>query len=308
MSCYHPIPAYQQDNGSISLSKDSSGRFLEFGCGTCIGCRLSRASSWAVRCMHEASLYSCNSFVTLTYADEKLPRYGSLDYSHVQYFLKRLRKSYRGIDASPSGKFPIRFFMAGEYGSQSARPHYHMLLFNFWFRDCSGFGTDTYTSVDCERLWPHGQSLIGSVTAASAAYVARYSLKKVMGRQASESFYSWVDAKTGEVCETRPEFCVMSRRPGIGAWWLDKYLSDVLPRDYALVDGFKGKVPRYYMEAFRAKEWSHGLDSVTIEEVKEARYAKLKEMPLVERSDARRVVQEAVKIAEVHHHFGEREL
>ena len=34
---------------------------------------LERSRQWAVRCMHEASLYDFNSFVTLTYNDENLP-------------------------------------------------------------------------------------------------------------------------------------------------------------------------------------------------------------------------------------------
>ena len=72
------------------------------------GCRLERSRQWAVCCMHEASLYDFNSFVTLTYNDENLPEFNSLDYRHFQLFMKRLRKEF-----APTN---IRFYMCGEYG------------------------------------------------------------------------------------------------------------------------------------------------------------------------------------------------
>lgn len=301
MACYRPLKAYRHESGDIGFSeKPKDLESLELGCGRCVGCRLSRASSWAVRCQHEAQLFERNAFVTLTYDDDHMPEHGSLRYSDVQKFFKRLRKRRRGYDASPNGEFPIRFFVAGEYGSQSWRPHYHALLFNFDFEDKSGFGEGTFRSPELEALWPFGSSLLGPVTPASAAYVARYSLKKVYGREASESFYSWTERSSGEMCEVRPEFAVMSRKPGLGSWWLDRYCSDVLPRDYVVVEGRKVKVPRYYLDQY-AKRFPE-----LVEQIKEARYEKLKEMPLAERSVERRVVQEAVKTAELVHFHGER--
>lgn len=278
---------------------------LELGCGRCVGCRLGRASSWAIRCQHEAQLFERNAFVTLNYSDEHLPEHGSLRYADVQKFLKRLRKSERGFAAGPNGRFPIRFFMAGEYGETSWRAHYHLLLFNFDFEDKylwrhGKAGDRLYRSPQLEELWPLGNGEVGSVTPRSAAYVARYSLKKVYGREASESFYSWVDEATGEVCQVRPEFCVMSRKPGLGAWWLERYESDVLPRDYVVVEGRKAKVPRYYLDQY-AKRFPE-----LVEEIKQARYEQFKAMPLIERSEGRRAAQEVVKVAELKHFHGER--
>lgn len=303
MPCYSPVKAYRRESGEIRFFEAPRDvESLELPCGQCVGCRMARASSWAIRCMHEAQLYSRNAFVTLTYDDDHLPQHGSLQYEDVQRFLKRLRKGHRGIEASPSGKYPIRFFVAGEYGSQSWRAHYHMLLFNFDFADKRKWGERTFRSDVLERLWPLGGSLIGSVTPASAAYVARYSLKKVMGRQASEEFYQWTDESTGEVCEVRPEFCVMSRKPGIGSWWLDKYEADVLPRDYVVVNGQKRRVPRYYANRF-AKA-----NGFAFEDIQHQRYVKLKDMPLAERSEERRAVQEEVAAARLAHFHGERGL
>ena len=38
----------------------------------------------------------------------------------------------------------------------------------------------------------------------------------------------------------------MSRRPGIGKTWFDKYETDVFPSDYLIHKGAKVKIPRYY--------------------------------------------------------------
>lgn len=311
MPCYRPIKAYRRASGEIKLFEAPGDReLLELGCGRCVGCRLSRASSWAVRCGHEAELFKRNCFVTLTYSDyvcdmcfgkrRCLPPNGSLKYKDVQDFFKRLRKACRGYQASPTGRYPIRYFAAGEYGGESWRAHYHMLLFNFDFADKWQWGEQTYRSPLLERLWPHGSCLLGSVTPASAAYVSRYSMKKVMGRQASEEFYSWTDERTGEVCSVGPEFCAMSRRPGIGAWWLDKYRSDVLPCDYVIKDGRKIKVPRYYANKFADAE------PFVFEDIQHKRYEKLKEIPLSERSEGRRLVSEGVAAARLDHFYGKR--
>ena len=89
-------------------------------CGQCIGCRLERSRQWAVRCIHEASLHEDNCFITLTYDDAHLPTDLSLNVSHFQKFMKRLRKRF--------GE-GIRFFHCGEYGENFGRPHYHACLF-----------------------------------------------------------------------------------------------------------------------------------------------------------------------------------
>lgn len=317
MPCYRPIKAYRRGSGEIKFSEAPGDlESLELGCGRCAGCRLNRASSWSVRCQHEAQLFDHNCFVTLTYSDEVnedpkfksrrvgeayLPEHGSLLYADVQRLLKRLRKACRGHQASPSGRYPIRYFAAGEYGGQSWRAHYHLLLFNFDFSDKWRWGESTYRSPLLERLWPLGSSLIGAVTPESCAYVARYSLKKVYGRQASDEFYSWTDETTGEVCKVSPEACAMSRRPGIGAWWYDKYRSDVLPRDYVVVAGRKVKVPRYYSNRYSTS------NAVEFEDVQWRRYQKLQaEVPLAERSPERRAVCEEVALARLDSNFGER--
>lgn len=180
--------------------------------------------------MHEASLYQSNCFVTLTYRTGCLPPGGSLRMKDFQDFMKRLRKMFGA---------GVRFFHCGEYGEKLGRPHYHAILFNQDFPDKKVFSKSaegvTFTSAVLEKLWPHGFSLIGSVTLKSCAYVARYVLKKVTGELAS-SHYS------GKA----PEYVTMSRRPGIGHAWYEKFKLEVYPRDRVMMRGRPSRPPRYY--------------------------------------------------------------
>lgn len=190
--------------------------------------------------MHESSLYDENAFVTLTYSDDHLPPGGSLDKVAFQLFMKRLRKRI--------GQ-PVRFFHCGEYGERSGRPHYHALLFGYDFPDKKPWSLrgehPTWRSDLLEDLWPMGQSEIGSVTFESAAYVARYIVKKVTGRGAA-AHYERCNPETGELVHQEPEYTTMSRRPGIGARWFQKWSAEVYPSDEVIVRGRPMKPPRYY--------------------------------------------------------------
>lgn len=215
-------------------------------CGQCIGCRLERSRMWAVRMAHEASMHKHNCFITLTYNDQHLPADRSLDVRVFQLFMKRLRKMY--------GE-GIRFFHCGEYGSKYGRPHYHACLFNFDFPDkylwkaSEGSGEPLYVSKSLQELWPFGYSSIGNVTFQSAAYVARYITKKITGDMAS-AHYEYIDPDTGEIFQRKPEYTTMSRRPGIGSTWIQKYSSDVYRGDFVLINGRKVKPPKFYDKYF----------------------------------------------------------
>lgn len=249
MTCYHPLKGYRSKeltvNGKRSFVFDqrkSTGDVLEIACGQCMGCRLERSKQWAVRISHEASLYDQNCFITLTYSPENLPSPPSLSVRDFQLFLKRLRKKFGSN---------IRFFHCGEYGEQLGRPHYHACLLNFDFPDKyhfrnNGRADQVYRSPILEELWGKGHCEIGSVTFESAAYVARYITKKITGQQA-ENHYTRVDTDTGEIYSLKPEYTTMSRRPGIGQPWLEKFKTDVYPSDSVVIrGGTKIMPPRYY--------------------------------------------------------------
>lgn len=245
MPCFSPLKVYRSrevgKNGKLGISFHiRSGFFdrpMKIPCGQCIGCRLEKSRQWAIRCMNEASLYDENCFITLTYSDENLPKNSSLLKRDFQLFMKRLRKEF-----SPK---KIRFYSCGEYGEQFSRPHYHACLFGLDFADKIKYKGDMYRSPTLEKLWPYGYSMIGSVTFDSAAYVARYVTKKLTGKMA-EKYYT-VDKRTGEVlAEKTPEFSLMSRRPGIGAPWLEKWQKEVYSTDSVISRGREMKPPKFY--------------------------------------------------------------
>ena len=250
MPCYHPISAYQCTDGSIvfsELRRHDISRSLNLPCGQCIGCRLERSRQWAIRCMHEAQMHEENSFITLTYDDDHIPSDRSLHYRDFQLFIKRLRKRYLGRR--------IRFYMAGEYGENFGRPHWHACIFGLGFDDKklwkrSPSGLNLYRSENLELLWPFGYSSIGDVTFESAAYVARYIMKKVTGKNA-DKHYTEIDPDTGVITDRRPEFNKMSLKPGIGYEWYKKYTSDVYPNDYVVIRGKKVKPPKYYDKNYK---------------------------------------------------------
>ncbi|WNK14015.1 MAG: replication initiator protein [Microvirus sp.] len=202
--------------------------------------------------MHEAQMHSANSFITLTYSDEFLPgmaktdfRYpGDLDYGDFQSFAHRLRKKVHSF----------RHFTCGEYGERSWRPHFHSCIFGIGFDDrtywrMSDSGFAVYRSKLLESVWGLGLCEVGDVSFDSAAYVARYVMKKVTGDNA-DSHYSRVSPHTGELFRLTPEFVHMSLKPGIGATWFDKFQGDVLHRDSVVVNGIETRVPRYYDKLF----------------------------------------------------------
>lgn len=248
MPCFHPLQGWRSRNlnesGKRSIVFNRTDGYadlpVEIPCGQCIGCRLERSRQWAIRCVHEASLYDDNCFITLTYSDEHLPADRSLNLRHYQLFMKRLRKKYGSN---------IRFFHCGEYGEKFGRPHYHACLFNFDFTDKILFKNHNdnrlYTSASLDELWPYGYGIIGSVTFDSAAYVARYIMKKVTGDKSTDH-YQHINEATGEVSTIKPEYTTMSRRPGIGKGWYEKYKSDVYPCDNVVLNGKKLVPPKFY--------------------------------------------------------------
>lgn len=250
MACYHPLPAYRSRTvnpatGKRGITFDFKEAYydlkLEIPCGRCIGCRLKHSKDWAIRAYHEASLYDKNCFLTLTYRNEDLPDAGSLNPNDPVLFMKRLRKKYG------SG---IRSYGCAEYGDKFSRPHYHICLFNFDFNDKQFYkktkGDNVlYTAPSLTELWPHGFSIIGSLTFESAAYVARYVTKKITGKNAPEHYEKMNEF--GELIQLEPErpICV-SRRPGIGKPWLDKYMKEVFEHDSIVMKGLEMKPPKYY--------------------------------------------------------------
>jgi len=188
LPCYHPISMFRStkgprlDTGKVPLStRPTGGKRLGVPCGRCVGCRLERSRQWAARIMLESSMHESNLFITLTYRDSELvyggASHGILVPRHLELFWKRLRKWTRTR---------IGYYACGEYGDKSNRPHYHACVFGLDFPDKTFYkaknGNNLYSSRILDDLWSHGKCYFGTVTFESAAYVARYIMKKRLGK------------------------------------------------------------------------------------------------------------------------------
>lgn len=255
MPCYYPLTGYRSKHrnpsGKRSIVFNKSEGYadmpIDVPCGQCTGCRLEHSRKWAVRCLHEAQMHEDNCFITLTYCDEKLPENNTLVKEHFQKFMKRVRRKY--------GK-KIKYYACGEYGEETQRPHYHACLFGLDFEDKILFkeqdGNRLYISDELQKLWTdpadkkeYGFCTIGEVNFETAAYVARYCMKKRKGKN-WEEHYQKMNLETGELFMLQPEFPLMSRNPGIGKEWFEKYGEEVYPSDSVICRGHEMKPPKYY--------------------------------------------------------------
>lgn len=266
MPCYHPLYARHLTDPHIINPKTGKGRlvFLHdrdldrvlgpsgevldpsvmlIPCGKCIGCRLEYSRQWANRLMLELPYHPPETcwFLTLTYNDWHLPLVDSVDPAtgefiqlaalskrDIQLWLKRLRKAYP--------EFPIRYYIAGEYGAKTSRPHYHAIVFGLPLDDLclyqsSEDGNNYYISPKLQKTWSAptdvsrlprkgsdtplawiGRIIITRVTWDTCAYTARYAAGKQL--HSLDTFFQDYGLP--------PPFCLMSRRPGIGKqWYLD---------------------------------------------------------------------------------------
>lgn len=111
--------------------------------------------------MLEAWCHEKCSFVTLTYRDAPVgPARGNLSPRDVQLFLKRLRKAVWPLE--------IRYYLVGEYGERTARPHYHLALYGLGEEDSELIG----------RVWAKGFVCVLPLCQRTAQYVVGYVTKK----------------------------------------------------------------------------------------------------------------------------------
>lgn len=218
-------------------------------CGACNGCRVDKRKQFALRVMHEAQMHSCNYFLTLTQSLEHRRASNSLAKRDLQLFHKRVRARY-----APR-RNQLKFFACGEMGEHGDNPHYHSILMSdadlfpdkvVWKQPKTGV---VWKSAQLEELWPYGIAEFSSVTMASAAYVAGYVMKKLLS--ADDPSLVRLSPVDGQWHTTEPEFATMSRRPGLGSSWFDKFQSDAFPSDFLVVDGQKVKPPKYYLDKLK---------------------------------------------------------
>lgn len=261
MPCYHPLLAadlgVDPDTGKKRVKilprrlgghcnelKDYRSMYgdslLLLPCGRCIGCIKDYKAQWSVRILLEASLYSENCFITLTYDDAHLPSDNKPHRDEFVKFMKRLR--------SKIGK-KVRVFYCGEKGDQSGRAHYHAILFGYDFPDCvcigrTKKGSFIYRSEILESCWPFGISSVGTVDPGAACYVAQYADKKKLSGIDDGSFIG------------------MSRMPGLGC---DRFNLRWFKSDTIYCALGEATIPRFFHKMLE------GLDPAYYEEWKESR-------------------------------------
>jgi len=225
-------------------------------CDKCAGCRIRKRMDQSTRLTHEAQFNEHSWFITLTYDDDNLPENGSLVAAHQSAFMKALRKKLRK---------KMRFFSIGEYGEQTLRPHYHLILFgpdipdrkyhhsapikNRATREIGKLlGPEEaryYSSELLDNVWKKGTVQLTGVSAATMQYVSKYHVEKIDG-EAAKTYYVRT-LPNGKCVPVEQPQARMSRNPGIGRKWIETYWSDVYP-DGTMVDskGAEFAPPKYY--------------------------------------------------------------
>lgn len=289
MSCYKPlIRLYNPDDKEMSGRVYSLARFSQLSgkqlkyedlmynpkvmlipCGQCIGCRIRQREDWTTRIELEARNYPKEEvwFITLTYDDDHVPgmilKTGEimrkvqytwkpgekrptsvqiLLYEDIQKFLKRLRKKHVG---------KMRYFIAGEYGEQTARPHYHMILYGWKPTDLENLykihHNGYYTSKWLYDLWGMGQIQIAQAVPETYRYVAGYVTKKMYeidGKKAN-TYY--------ELGQPKP-FACMSLKPGLGDKYYQEHKAEIWRQGYIQCsNGKRAQIPRYYEKQMEAE-------------------------------------------------------
>lgn len=261
------MPAWlTQDNEVVLKEPNNSKGRMDLPCGHCLGCTLATAKGWALRCSQEQHDHFATSFATLTLDDNNVTP--SLDKQHVQLWLKRLRHKLdsgntlvkRIRQHGPVAAKPIRYFLSGEYGETTERPHYHAILF--------GVHADTDRPT-IQETWGLGFTQLEPINTARICYTAGYVQKKLNNQvptwvtphrkvrehvdqdgvvtYSRDTYYTYTDYY-GQIREWQPPYRDMSRNPGIGETAKYKYKDSW--RLNAVLNGTRMKVPRYYHEAW----------------------------------------------------------
>lgn len=245
MPCYQPRIAWRLPSGAVAVGNEyiKNASYMEVPCTKCEGCQQAHARAWALRCKLELQQHNAAVFTTLTYAPDREPI--TLTKRHLQLWIKRLRKQYT-----------LRYFLSGEYGEHTQRPHYHAIL----------FGLSEQNGQDIEDKWGLGHCRTYPANEKTIAYTAGYTGKKTgWNLQAKEER---IDPETGELYTWQPPFIEMSTNPGIGAHakqWPDAW------RLYAINNGQQVPVPRYLHDSWRKQATEQQLQQLREEKIQKIR-------------------------------------
>lgn len=219
MHCKNPYAIKRLKGSKLSTIPTKKYEFF-VPCGKCMYCRLQRRKEWTVRLIHENEQHKKSSFITLTYDDEHLPDDSTLVKSDLQKFIKKIRKTGRNI----------KYYACGEYGENTKRPHYHILM----------FGVDYDEQKFIKRTWENGSVHIGFITPDSIRYTAQYIDKKIYGERAADHYKKRI-----------PEFQCQSQ--GLGLKYLQDNLERITEDGFIIFKGKEHTIPRYYLKKMEEK-------------------------------------------------------
>lgn len=204
-------------------------QFITVPCGKCNFCLQNRRKEWSFRLWEEFKTATSAYFVTLTYNEENVP-WGegkmTLEKGRLQRFMKYLNEHQR-----KAGKPNVRYYATGEYGTETDRPHYHIIMFNL--------DNEIKKKLDEGKLWGEGHMYWRNVGVESIEYVTKY----------------LIDADE-EYTDREKPFSIMSKRPGLGASYMERkakwnYNPEMKSDEvkyYTLWKGTKHRLPRYYKD------------------------------------------------------------
>lgn len=247
MQCISPrkLSFDREGNKTYSSRKALPGLLpIIHPCGKCLPCRLLKAKEKAIRCVHEAKMHEKNIFLTLTYNNENLssPR---LVLQDMDLFLKRLREHINREATTDDEKkaLTISYMYTGEYGEESKRPHWHIIIFNYEPSDKrfpdhrkhqDDLGNLIWTSDTLTKLWKKGTIEFGAVTFESAGYVARYAAKKLIhGHDQDHDYHPIHNTSKGRA---------------IGRTWIEKHFKHTFENGFVVINEKQAKIPRYYVD------------------------------------------------------------
>ena len=252
----------------IIVIKKGQSHYLEdvkVGCGKCPACKIRRVQDWVFRLRQEEKSSFSSYFVTLTYGPMYIPitknGFMTLVKKDLQLYFKRLRKLEAQkvhvsskIAINRKGKYTklkkpkkefitlynqkIKYYACGEYGGQTNRPHYHIILLNVINKQ----NIEKAWTIDNKEI---GITDIGTVTQASIAYTCKYidKPKRIPMHKRDDRL---------------KEFSIMSL--GIGSNYITdqtiEYHHRQIDNNYIIQDGGqKHPLPKYYRDKIYSKEY-----------------------------------------------------
>lgn len=215
--------------------QDNPKNRITIPCGKCMACLSRKRNAWAFRLQNEAKDADTSVFITMTYDVENVPLSDKLVPTlckrDIQLFMKRLRKMFPDCN--------LRYYIIGEYGPNTCRPHYHGLIFNLPFENKE---QEVKLKNQLYTCWKKGFVMLGTVTEASIQYCTKYMIT------------TNDDKKQYGYYNLEHPFALMSRRPGLGISYLSSEMIEYhnnskIRRFYSVLKGGnKTALPRYYSD------------------------------------------------------------